>query len=160
MVRRDLAQAIVESDPIVYQSDRYLIGDTPLWTEISLRAKTHYLDVSLATYRVQVESASKSRDEMKVLRFGQNIHELFMYLIDKYNLSRQEREYHQRRWAEYTLWLAFHQQDARLAQSVLHAQGSLNLKGRILLWGAQYPLVNDVTKAALRVYRRVRRLSV
>ena len=118
LVRKDLLEQIVNADPYLYKDGGFLIGDTPRWAEISYRAKVAYIDESLATYNVLEESASKSKDFRKILRFGKSNRELFLYLIDKYDLPTSERIIHEKEWRKHTLRLAFHEKNAQLGNEV------------------------------------------
>jgi glycosyltransferase involved in cell wall biosynthesis len=63
---------------------KFLMGDTPLWLEMSRLIKFHYMDEVVAVYRRLPESASKSQDEKKRLRFQLSSFEARVHYMEKY----------------------------------------------------------------------------
>ena len=142
MTRREILEEVVDSDPLLYQSDRFLIGDTPRWAEIAFRSKTHYIDESLATYNVLAESASKSKNSQKMLRFGCLARELFLYLVDKHSLPANERKIHEEAWCKCALNLAFCESDSKMAEEVRKRKASFDWSDWLLYWGARHHSMN------------------
>ena len=83
--RKNLVDDVYSANPEVFQEDRFKMGDLPLWFELSRLARVHYIDESLVTYRVLAESASRSRDICKQLRFLLSGRDVRLYYIDKYS---------------------------------------------------------------------------
>jgi glycosyltransferase involved in cell wall biosynthesis len=72
----------------------WLMGDLPLWLYISNVSKIHYINESMATYRILEESASQSSSIIKRYCFEDNISVINMFFVNKYfpnNISLQKR---------------------------------------------------------------------
>ena len=70
------------------KSDKnFVMGDTPLWLNISQVTKFKYFDEVLATYRILTESASKSKDKKKLNRFRLSMIEMRIYYFNKFNYT-------------------------------------------------------------------------
>ena len=135
MVRKNILHEVTNSDPLLYQSAQFLIGDTPRWAEIAYCSATHYIDESLSTYNVLSISASKNIDPIKQLKFGKSVSEIKLYLVDKYNLPVSERYYHTKEWCQSTLPLAFYQRDKVLANYLKTKMKYFSVKEKIFYYG-------------------------
>ena len=69
----------------------FLMGDTPLWLDLSQITKFKYFDEVNTVYRVLPESASKSVDQKKLARFRLSIIEMQIYYLKKYNYVIKEK---------------------------------------------------------------------
>ncbi len=147
MVRRELMWNVLDSDPELYQTRRFMTGDTARWAEMSLLARTAYIDQSLATNRLLPESVSRTNDPRKQMAYGRNNRELFMYLIDKHGLSSDERRIHEKYWCDYSLVLAAHDGDKALADKAKSLLPSLTIRQRIFYLSTRNRLVHIVFKA-------------
>ncbi len=141
LARRDLVEDIKAKDPFIYTTGHFLMGDTQLYAEMSLRARIHSFDESLATHLVLEESATQSRDKKKVMRFRKNGAELCLYLIDKHGLPEQLREMHEKTWTRHAIRLAFAEQDSQMAEEVRTKFHNLSWKDYGWYWGAKYPAI-------------------
>jgi glycosyltransferase involved in cell wall biosynthesis len=154
LARRVMLHEIIDADPHLYQSNSYMIGDTPRWAEIAWRSRTHYIDESLSTYTVLDNSASKSTDPIKQIKFGKSIHELFLYLVEKYRLPKSEYNYHTQKWCEYSLQLAFELKDKVLAEEVRKKKTDWSLKEQLWYVGAISNIINYPLRTAIRLKRK------
>jgi glycosyltransferase involved in cell wall biosynthesis len=91
-VRRDLFESVTNSDPEVYQSDRFVLSDLALWLDFSRRTQFHFFDESLATYRILSESASRSKDPAKVKNYTLSVFDLRSYYLNKYPSALDDSE--------------------------------------------------------------------
>jgi glycosyltransferase involved in cell wall biosynthesis len=148
MIRRSLCEQIIEADPYLHQSGFFRMGDTQLWAEIAARARTHYIPESLATYTITEESASRSRDIRKTLRFFISIADLFIYLGTKYGVSPDLIAEHRANRIEYSLRLAFHTRDAGLAEEVRNQKQTFTPKEWIRYYGAKNAAVHFLYRTA------------
>ena len=155
MARKAILFDIIDADSALYETPTFLIGDTPRWAEIAYRSKTHYMDESLATYTVMDESASKSKDPIRVVKFGMSIHELFLYLVDKYNLPESECRYHTEKWCTYALELAYRTSDKALASQVRRRKQAWSTKDQLLYLGATNNLFNVALRTAQALKRKL-----
>ena len=135
MVRKKILHDMITQDELLYQSNRFLLGDTSRWAEIAHRSKTHYFDKSLSTYNVLQESASKTSESFKQLKFGKSVSDLKLYLVDKYNLPKSEKDYHTRLWCQSALPLAFYQKDRSSLNDLKKKKEYFTLKGRVFFYG-------------------------
>ncbi|NLI41548.1 MAG: glycosyltransferase [Caldisericales bacterium] len=94
LFRRDLYFAII--DELSRTTSRFLMGDAPMWLEMSRLTKFHYIDDVTAVYRILPESASHSKGRSKRLRFKLSSAEMRVYYSTKYEKNIPEclrREY-------------------------------------------------------------------
>lgn len=83
MLRKDLAIEAVKTGIL---EKGFLIGDYPLWLEISTKSKIGFLNDITAVYRVLPESASHSNDINKEIDINRTVISITRYFASKYNL--------------------------------------------------------------------------
>ena len=105
-------------DPYLHQSDNFLMGDTQLWAETAKRSHIHYISESLATHTITDESATRSKDIKKRLRFAISNAELLLYLCKKYDLPSRIANRFEEYWCNSSLRLAFHTRNLELSDEV------------------------------------------
>jgi glycosyltransferase involved in cell wall biosynthesis len=137
MVRRALAEQIIESDPYLHQGDQFMQGDTQLWAEIATMSHVHYIPESLATYNVTEGSATRSKDIKKALRFSIAHAELLLYLCNKYNLPPSIRNKNEESWCNHSLRLALHTRSTELADEVRKKKKTFTWKEWLRYYGAK-----------------------
>lgn len=97
VMRKGLCMEALKKDPFLF-SPHFLMGDTPLWLELSRMCNFHYLPESTVAYRRNFGSVSRQTDLKKQLRFRLSGAELRMYFSSKYKLSpeiaRQIKHYY------------------------------------------------------------------
>jgi glycosyltransferase involved in cell wall biosynthesis len=157
IARRILCEQIIESDPYIHQSHHFLMGDTQLWAEIATMATVHFIPESLATYNITEESATRSKDVKKILRFSISNAELFLYLCNKYNLPSSIRFKHEAYWYDSTLRLAFHTRNVRLAEDVRRKKKKFSWEEWLLYSGAKNLFLYYFIRAAASFRRLIRR---
>jgi glycosyltransferase involved in cell wall biosynthesis len=119
IVRKNLYDQIVESDPYLYNDEHFLMGDIQLWAEFINLASVHYIPESMSTYRVTEESATRSKDMEKVARFKVSVPEIMIYLCKKYNLPSDIRLRFEENRNSSLLNLAFHTMNEELAEELM-----------------------------------------
>ena len=82
-LRAKLYRAVLEQNPEC-RDERFLMGDLPTWLEISRLAKVKGIPEQLATRNELPESASRSRDPRKMLRFVLSVKAAHKYYLQKY----------------------------------------------------------------------------
>ena len=138
MLRRALHVALVDSDPFLHRSNHFLMGDTQLWAEMATRAKIGYLPESMATYRLQDESASRSSVLNRTIRFDLSDSEMKLYLCDKHNLPESVRRNREAEWCRCALKLAFVEGNGDLASEARRRlKRNLSARERMWYWGAR-----------------------
>ena len=138
MIRRNLYEQVIESDPYLHRSQNFSMGDTQLWAELSLISVVTYIPESLATYRFLDESASRSKDPKKHFRFWKSAYEMRLYLCNKHKLSENIRRKSESLWCETSLRLAFHERNADLALQVKRKKQTFTWKEWLRYFGAKY----------------------
>jgi glycosyltransferase involved in cell wall biosynthesis len=151
MTRRALSVQVVESDPYLHQSTHFLLGDVQHWAEIATVARLHYIPESLATYNITGESATRSKDIRKTLRFKISLAELFVYLCHKYGAPEDIRRKHEKAWRDSALRLAFHSRDSALADEVRRQALAFTLKEWLRYCGARNSMVHLIYRFGARV---------
>jgi hypothetical protein len=64
---------------------RFFMGDTQLWVLLLEQGNCYYLEDNTAVYRINEESACRSRDYKKQLRFWISSEEMRLYLFNRLN---------------------------------------------------------------------------
>jgi glycosyltransferase involved in cell wall biosynthesis len=141
MMKRDLFDKIIESDPYIHQDEYFLMGDIQIWAEASTMAKIHYIPESTATHKITAESVSRSNDIKKILRFAISGCELLIYLCKKYNLPDNIREKNETGLNNASLHYAFYSGDIKLAEEAKSRKKKLSFKERIWYLGVKNRLI-------------------
>ncbi|MEN6321062.1 MAG: glycosyltransferase [Syntrophaceae bacterium] len=149
MVRRDLCEQVVENDPYLHQSEKFLLGDLQVWAELALISEVIYMPESLATYRINDVSVTNNIDLKKNLLFGISISELRMYLCDKHKLSENIRRQSESVWCDKSLQLAFIDKNAKLALEVKKKQLRFTWQEWFRYFGAKYLVIHYGFRAAV-----------
>lgn len=76
-----------ESDKIVFQSDYFKMGDTPLWLELIQQGKFHYFPEVMTVYRSSKGTVSNPKSLLNYYRFQVSIYELRLYYLKKYAVT-------------------------------------------------------------------------
>lgn len=140
MVRKKLLDQVTEGDPYLYQSDKFLMGDTQLFAELTLVSRVSYLQQSTATYRIHGESATRSKNPKKTALFWKSASEMKLYLCDKHRLSEDIRREVELDWCDSSLRLAFLTGMAELADEVRKKKKTFTWEEWLRYYGAKNPL--------------------
>lgn len=151
LARADLVDQIIASDPYLY-GGAFQMGDTQLWAELSLVSKVRFIDEAMSVRNLLMESATRSRDERKVIEFSISNAEMCLYLCKKHSLSEDLIKFHKDSLRRYSLKLAFLEGDAEKTRMLLR-DGDRNFKDLLLHLGAEFRLV----RWPLLFIRRLRR---
>lgn len=141
-VRKELLDRVVESDPVVFKSDRFMMGDITRWLELSRLTKFKYIDEPLATYNELPESLSHSRDIEKRMRFRLSRFDRTLYYAEKYGYTEKLP---QRWWDDYTrplLSYCYDNQDVATAVMLRERTQHLPLVQILLYWGSINPVIH------------------
>lgn len=138
MTRRYLYEQVIESDPYLHKSGKFRLGDKQAWAELSLISEVSYIPECLATYRVLGESASRSKDSIKVWQFLKSVSEMRLYLCDKHKLSENNRIREESEYLDISLRLAFLERNADLAMEVKKKKQIFTWKEWFRYLGAKY----------------------
>lgn len=128
MVRRSVLRQVIDGDPCLHKSSRFLMGDTQLFAELAAVVKPCYCPDSLATYRIHDGSATRLTDPVKAARFWHSAADMKLYLCEKYKLPEAVRKAHHEVWCDTALRLALHAGDRSLAETVRGKKQDLTWK--------------------------------
>ncbi len=163
LARKCLIDRIVESDPAVFQSNRFALGDLPRWLEISRLSKIKYFGESWATYRILEESASHSRDSKRMIYYHRSRYDLLRYYAEKLHCDQQAIHSLETLRAVFLLRLALCTSNSELARetwSELHELGIRRTWQMYLLtWGARIPCTDLLVRIG-RTLRNVCRRTI
>jgi len=152
----DLYRTVLESSPDLFDG-RYLMGDTPLFLELARITKFRLINEPLATYRMIPESATRSRDIQKEIRFWKSDLEMYMRFVERYDVDRATENLIRCRFARRFLRYASAAGDSELAQNAwadLRAGGvRIALSDFVHYCGANHASIY----AAVRALRRARK---
>ena len=87
LFRKDDYVAVIDSDPFLYKSSYFLMGDTQLWIGLLQKGEIHYLKDCTAIYRLHSGSACRMVSLKDRLRFNLSVAEMRIYLMNKLNLT-------------------------------------------------------------------------
>jgi hypothetical protein len=160
VVRRNLYEQVIESDPYLHKSGEFRLGDQQAWAELSLISEVSYIPECLATYRVLDESASRSKASIKVLGFYKSVNEMRLYLCNKYALSENSRRRIELDLLDINLRLAFHARNADLAIEVKREKKTLTLIEWLRYLGAKYFMAHYIYLAAAFVYNKFKKKNI
>jgi glycosyltransferase involved in cell wall biosynthesis len=155
--RKCLSDRLTSSDPYLYESDHFSMGDIQRWAGLSQLSTFGYVDISLATHNVLKESASQSRDVIKKSRFSRSNAELCLYLAEKYNLPEKYCEAFRMHYWRKGLRVAFYEKDARLAEEAEFHIKDLTLWESMLYYGARNKVVNFVVRPAIILRNKIKK---
>lgn len=148
MVGRPLCKEIIEADPYLHQSGHFQMGDTQLWAEIATKSRIYFISESLATHIITEESATRSHNKEKVLKFAISGEELILYLCDKYELPLRIRNKHETNWYGHLLELAYFTKNRELADKVKNKKKTFTLKEWFRYYGARSAVVHDLYRVS------------
>jgi glycosyltransferase involved in cell wall biosynthesis len=136
MLRKCLIDQVTQ-DRYLYQENTRPGGtDIPRFIEVSLLSSNHYMEESLSTYTVCVNSASNMQDVVKRARFFLSNAETYRYLAQKHGYKTEYDHFTKvRRLA--CLKVAFLEQNRELAERIASLEGPLTVKERALYWSTK-----------------------
>lgn len=126
----------------------WLMGDTPLWIEMSKEGKIKYMPVVTAKYRVLSTSASHG-DMAKELKFAENAVEIHQFYAKLYNISLLKEGYSKGYYMT-IMKIAFKHKANNVANACLKnaiSNGCLSIKLLVLYFGMRFePLRGFIRK--------------
>ena len=147
-------RCVMRSDPYVYDSRRFLMGDTPLWADILAHGRIHYLPESLAMHIILPESASNSQSAVRQHRFIVSNSEMRVYFAHKYGLPADEVRLLETKLHESNLFLAFITCNADLSRTAWRCLDRPTPRHWVLYRGTENRVLNRILRAVWRFKRR------
>ena len=158
-VRMDLYRAVLRDNPDGWDR-RFLMGDTQLWLELSRVTRFKLINEPLAIYGMLPESAVRSRDIRKEIRFWKSNFEMLMHYVHKYNAGTATRRYLRNSYARQFLYYACMSGDCELAdeawRELTDVNAHMRLSDRVYRVGAKHASI----RPAIRVIRRFAKFLV
>lgn len=156
LARKKLIDSIKQADPYLHSNDHFKMGDTQLWAEISQKEKVHLIDRSLATYQILPESAANTKIPIKHLKFRLSMHQMRLYLCEKYDVDQDWVKFHNDRINHYLIRIAFSERNIALAEEFRTRRQLLSFSEIMMYNSIKYPLLYWVSRVLLLLKRKMR----
>jgi glycosyltransferase involved in cell wall biosynthesis len=119
----------------------WLMGDYPVWLELSKKAKCGYINKSVATYRILEKSASHSPEMLDNINFINSTHDIALYFVNKYGCKEETlKSIHKKYYyglLNYGIYL-INRNEAHAAIENLRKYGiPLDLRGRLYCFASR-----------------------
>ena len=132
----------------------FLMGDYPLWLEISRNNKIYRFNESFATYRILEESASHFKDIKKKFQFIDSSYDIKYYFISKYGCSENVRNRIDFNYQIFLIRYAFLLNKKELALKAVNIRDGLScleIKDKLLYYGA----TNNIIRFGVKIIRKI-----
>lgn len=153
-VRTNLFLEVLENEPLVFKTNRFLLGDKALWLELSKISKFHYINETLAIYRKHEGGVSFNVHEPSI-QFELSVFDLITYYIDKYNYKDKVPNSFLDKYANDILGYAFDKMDYKLACVVKEKRGFLSPKLLMLYYGSKNKFAHNLLKPFVFIKRKL-----
>jgi glycosyltransferase involved in cell wall biosynthesis len=154
ILRNDLLRTAINQNPECREGS-YLMGDTQTWLEVSRLAKVKYMPVEFATRHDLSESASRSNDPQKMLRFVVSAKNLHEHYLEKYDCPAGMAAAIRLKHTQCALYYAFKaldRQEADRQRAALRAIGSgISARNQLLWIGSRSRLLQVAVRLILRM---------
>lgn len=150
ILRRCLYEKVIDSDPYLYNGGHFKMSDTQLWAEMINISDAHFFPESMSTHIITEESATRSKDVTKVLRFKISGAELMIYLCKKYNLPASIMGKYEKYRCDNLLRLSYYTRDAKLAEDIRKIKVRLNVLEWLRYFGAKNIFFYQIYGAAAK----------
>jgi len=153
---RGIMNSVLGTDPVVFESDRFMMGDTPRWLEMARVTRFGYLDEALATYQRVPRSMTCRDDGQKWMEFRLSIYDMVVYYARKYGCTDRSVAEFADMQAKALLSMCFEHRNAAIARQVASIRGRLSPRQQVLYWGTVSPVFHAVLWPVVRSYQAVR----
>jgi glycosyltransferase involved in cell wall biosynthesis len=156
-MRKDLSQKIKDGNPEIFRTERFILGDTPFWLEMSKITGFHYIDETLAAYRKHKGGVSGLEDSFKYVNFEISVLDMLVYYIEKFQYADKVLAKYLDIKTNNILGFTFDNMDSKLAQRARKIRGKLSPKLMILYWGSTNKLANLLFAPFVQMKRSCKR---
>lgn len=73
-------------------SHDWLMGDYPMWLYMAIKGKVHFINEPLAVYRIQSESACRSKSLRRTFNFRRNFFEISDFMREKFDVKLNDSQ--------------------------------------------------------------------
>ena len=136
---------------------KWMMGDLALWLEISRHSKVHYLDESLATYRLLEESVSRTKDLKRLHKFHKSVYGVRFYYWEKYSKKQEIKEKLEKDYHIMLLGDAYRMNDLDLANNARRYFKDKGIKLPIKYKAKYWALNNSLCKFFLETAIKIKR---
>lgn len=150
MARKNLINMLL-SEPYPYHCEQYHGGGDVVFIEVAFISRIHYIDESLSTYRVLIESACRSEDAAFIARFNKSVSECFIHFAGKYK-DVQSMGFLRRNLLRGKLRVAFWDNDVQLANEARRTNTHFTFQDWILYLGVKCPVIRCFLHPIMKVY--------
>ncbi len=98
----------------------WLLGDWPMWLEISAKSKVGYIDTSMATYRMHQGSITNHSSKLARFEFIKSMYSMRMYFISKYGYAGKTKDEFDLDYHRVILHNCYYTRERELARSSYH----------------------------------------
>jgi glycosyltransferase involved in cell wall biosynthesis len=155
-IRRATLDAVLRECPECYDV-HFPMGDTQRWLELARRGKVKCIHEALATRRALPESASRSKDRSRVLRFALSAKEILYHYLAKYDCPETVAREVKAHATLMVLANAFQAGDHTVARVQFEEYRQLGVpiqpEGYLYYRGSRSPLLKELTRPALLTLR-------
>lgn len=99
VIRKSVYEQIHKTDPFIFDTGNFLLGDIPMWYTAARLGKVHYLNETTSVYRVLENSASHIKGKKNKYKFAVSAQGLRAYLCRRDNLSKELSSLIEKRYA-------------------------------------------------------------
>lgn len=140
-------------------SYKFMMGDTPLWLDLSQYGKFHYLSCKTGVYRVY--NGSASRNNITLAKFRLSMFEMRIYYCNKYGYEVPKRVKHEYNRAAINLIL----ENSCESNNLLYPLYKMNALQNIMVnkaneYGYIKNVISIISKIELFIYMFFRRITI
>lgn len=103
VMKKSVYELINDSDPFIFGSGNFLLGDVPKWYVAARLGKVHYLQDVTSTYRILENSASHIKGYRNRYKFAVSAQGLRVYLCRRDKLSSELSSLAEKKYADVLL---------------------------------------------------------
>jgi glycosyltransferase involved in cell wall biosynthesis len=159
-VRRTALQDAIRS--LSSNTTTFLMGDYPLWLEISRNNRIYRFNEPTATYRILAESASHSNDIRKRFHFIASSYDIKYFFLSKYGCSSKIINIVNSNYSQFLIRYAFLLNNKQLALKAVNIKGGLSfleIKDKLLYYGTTNNVIRLVVKIIRKSYSLLKRIK-
>jgi glycosyltransferase involved in cell wall biosynthesis len=162
-VRRCLLDTVIQQCPECTDT-RFMMADTQRWLELARHAKVKCIHEPLVTKNSLPESATRSKDPSRILRFALNLRELYLHYLEKYPCPPALDAELRKQCAVMVLYRAYRAMDRAQAQAMWEELRKLRVQPPLKAWfyrlGVGSPLRQRFVRPGLQLMDYAERAAI
>jgi glycosyltransferase involved in cell wall biosynthesis len=103
----------------LFKKKEWLLLDLPTWLAIAQKTKIKYLPETTATYRLTEESASRTKDSLKLHKFHLSAYEILYFFSEKYSKDIEAKKNLNKKYAGMLMGDSYSMKDLNLAKKAI-----------------------------------------